>query len=87
MRVIVPVRLLLACEIGAILGFLGVLQFQPLKFEPDTGMPIGREVLFFVSVALLVLGTVGIILAVVWSIVAALVGRRKWAPVSPRTGA
>ena len=86
MRVIVPVRILLACEVGAILGFLGVLQFQPLKFELDTGMPIGREVLFFVSVALLVLGAVGMIVALVWGIIAAFVGRRSRAPASPPTG-
>jgi hypothetical protein len=85
MRVIVPVRILLACEVGAILGFLGVLQFQPMKFELDTGMPIGREVLFFVSVALLVLGAVGMIVALVWCMVA-FVGRRRRATASPPTG-
>ena len=79
MRVIVPVRVLLACEVGAIVGFLGVLQFAPLKSELDTGIPLP----FFVSVALLVLGTVGMIVALVWCIVAAFVGRRRRTPVSP----
>ena len=83
MRVIVPVRLLLACEIGAILGFIGFLQFAPLKFELDTGMPFWREVLWFVSVALLVLGTIGGIAALVWCIVAGLAGRRGRAAVPP----
>ena len=86
MRVIVPVRLLLACEVGAILGFLGFLQFAPLKYELDTGMPLWRQVLFFVSVAMLVLGAVGMIVALVWCIVAAFVGRRRRAPVSRPTG-
>jgi hypothetical protein len=75
MRGIIPVRLLSACEIGAILGFLGVLQFAPMKYELDTGMPFGRQVLFFVSVAVLVVGAVGVVVAVAWCIVAALVGR------------
>lgn len=86
MRVIVPVRLLLACEIGAAIGFLGFLQFTPLKFELDTGIPFWRQALFFVSVALLALGTIGMIAALVWWIVAGFIGRRRRAPVSPPSG-
>ena len=86
MRVIIPVRILLACEVGAILGFLGFLQFAPMKYELDTGMPFWRQMLFFVSVVLLVLGVVGMIAALVWCIVAAFAGRRRRASASPPSG-
>ncbi len=85
MRVIVPVRILLACEIGAVLGFLGYLQFWPLKYELDTGIPFWRQTLVFISALLLVLGSIGGIVAIIWCAIAALRGRHKHRAVSSRS--